>query len=149
MVGIEEREAKALLNLYFSAFPRIKIWHMNVESQLRREAMMITPLGRKRVFFGRFGDQLFRDGYSFIPQSTVADILNIALVRTWNAFKEIDAQLVLQVHDSFVIQCKDVPAVKDILKNAFNVPITINRRTFVIPYDVKIGSDWNNLKHDS
>jgi hypothetical protein len=44
--------------------------------QLSKDRSLINPFGRRRIFMDRWGDELFKEAYSFIPQSTVADKLN-------------------------------------------------------------------------
>jgi uracil-DNA glycosylase family 4 len=65
--------ARKLLEKYFMIYPEIKsnFW-ARVEQELRDQKMMlVNPIGRKRIFYGRFDDKLVRDAYSWKPQSTV------------------------------------------------------------------------------
>ena len=94
--------------------------------------------------------ELWLDAYSFIPQSTVVDMVNIGMT---NAFddKSLDFQLLAQVHDSILIQ---VPpewekAAKDCKKIALDYmmpTIQYGAREFQIPTDVKVGYDWSNMR---
>lgn len=142
--------AKALIEKYFDTFHCIKEWQLSVEAGLGKSRIMTTPLGRKRQFFGRWGKPLFKEALAYVPQSTVGDILNIALVRTMAEVKRrgLDIQALLQVHDEFDVQYlpNDFQELKGILKNAFNIPIIINNHILNIPYKISVGDDWENLE---
>jgi DNA polymerase I-like protein with 3'-5' exonuclease and polymerase domains len=103
-------------------------------------------MGRKRTFFGLWGDNLFREAYSFLPQSTVADVLNLALIQFHNL--NLAAEEMLQIHDAFVVQCKDgyVPEIVEGIRTAFDIPIYINGRILKIPVDIKAGKNWQDLE---
>lgn len=146
IAGITEREARALLDRYFQAFPRIQSWHREVERQVRQGRTLVNPFGRKRVFMERIGPELFREAYAYVPQSTVADQLHRASLEIWARLPE-PARIVLQVHDSIVVQCSEsqVEEVKAIVREALERPIVIMGRELVIPADVKVGSNWDEV----
>ena len=146
VAGIKEAEAKVLLQKYFDTFPKIKAWQLRTQSTLGRTKTVRTPMGRKRTFFGRWGDQLFREAYAFIPQSTVADVLNLAMIR----FNKIlpDVEIMLQIHDAFVIQVSESALRSDwvnALMEAFDIEIVIGGRKLKIPVDIKVGPNWEDM----
>lgn len=143
-VGISETEAKRLLNRYFAAYPGIRNWQIGVGSELQRKRSMTTPLGRKRVFFGRWGDSLSKEGYAFVPQSTVADLVNQALI-------ELDQEgyeILLQVHDALVVQIRTEALNEGVerIRKALTRPIEIRGKFLTIPVDVKVGMNWEDLE---
>jgi len=144
--GISEAEAKKLLNQYFATYPRIKVWHMAIQSKLRSSRVLTTPLGRRRIFFNRWGESVWKEGLAFIPQSTVADIVNKALV----CLHSKGVELLLQVHDSVLVQCEDNPEVVErtirTLRECMSVPVEINGRFLTIPVDFKVGYNWEEMK---
>ena len=149
--GIPEKEAREIQNKYFDTFPKIKAWQLKIQASLSRNRIMETPMGRKRMFFGRWGDTLFREAYAYVPQSTVADILNLAMIRLhkrscvegvlWKV------EFMLQVHDAFVLQCEKgyVDLWVEAIKEAFNIPINIKGRELVIPVEIKMGENWDEM----
>ena len=143
---IPEKEAKVLLQKYFDTFPKIKGWQFSVQSQLRHSRTFITPMGRKRTFFGRWGDQLFREAYAFVPQSTVGDVLNKAIINLKRL--HVDTEFMLQNHDAFVTQVgvEHVAEEMRLIKKAFDIPIMVKGRTFTIPIDFKVGKNWDEMK---
>ena len=101
---LNKAEAKKLQNQYFDAFPRIQHWQLGIQNALGRTRTLVTPLGRSRYFFERWGDELFKEAYAFQPQSTIVDILNLGLI----ALSEAGFDLLLQVHDSVNLNIADL-----------------------------------------
>lgn len=154
-MGMEVTEARAreLLNMYFAQFIGVSRWHTEIQSQVKRNRTLTTPYGRKRMFFGYIGDDLFREAYSYIPQATVVDHLNKSLLDLDELFKTnpgIGAQLMMQVHDSLMVQCPEaqVDRVMDLMRQYMDrpVPATRNTLSFRIPVDFKVGKSWQDLK---
>jgi DNA polymerase-1 len=143
LFGCSVSEGKRLSAKYFDTFPKIRSWHLGIQSQLGKSKIMVGPLGQKRIFFARWGEQLFRQAYAWGPQSTIAHLLNRALVR----FKEANPEVtvLLQVHDEFDWQA---PANFDLekVREAFDIPIQIKGKVCRIPIDIKCGSNWSELK---
>jgi DNA polymerase I-like protein with 3'-5' exonuclease and polymerase domains len=129
------------------AFPGIRHWQAWVGRELLLHQSLTTILGRKRIFYGRPGDDAtLREAIAFEPQSVVGDILNCALWRVWK--HEPRVQILGQVHDAIVFQYPDNPTTEsDILTNVLaltRIPITANNRTITIPSECKIGYNWAN-----
>ena len=98
------------------------------------------------MFFGMIGDDIFRKAYSFIPQSTVADLLNLNLVAIHYALKD-KADILLQVHDSILMQCrfKDLEEVIKVSRQFLERPFKINGQSCVIPVVEKAGLSWGEM----
>jgi hypothetical protein len=103
---------------------------------------------------GRWGDELFKEAYSFIPQSTVADKLNrhglVFLYQQQDMFKKVE--LLNQVHDSVVFQIplSAGPAYAatalELLKANLEQPIKWRSAEFVIPADISVGTNLGDMK---
>lgn len=145
--GTESR-ARELLNQYYTMYPCIKLWHRETEEQLRKTRILRTPLGRKRMFFGRWEDDLIRAAIAYVPQSTVSDILNIGLVKAYHALP-VGWEILMQVHDSVLIQCpKETEHMHlyKFIKHFFEFPVDINGESLIIPVDIKWGENWGIMK---
>jgi DNA polymerase-1 len=139
-------EAAFLMSEHFKTFPMVKVWQSEIRRQLWATRVVSTPLGRIRRFYGRLNDETHRSALSFIPQATVSDILCQGMLGMWMVLPR--GSLVLQVHDSVLVQCKteEVEDFIRIMKNCLDIPITIHQRTFKIPVDIKVGETWGTLK---
>lgn len=153
-VYIDHQKARFLLNAYFMVYPEIKenFWREIIE-ELKYSRTLTTPFGRKRVFYARWDNKLFREAYSYIPQSTVGDLCCKALVK---CFRDIEgtvpgAEVLLNVHDSILMQCnkEDVEKVSSMMELAMRIPITLNDQTFIIPTDCEVGYNWGKKKPDN
>ena len=149
-LDIGEKQAKALLTNYFQRFPMIKMWHTEIEGALyRNNRTLITPFGRERVFYERWGTELFRKATAFMPQSSIADLLNMCMLRWMDIVEEARnkeelGDLLLQLHDAFYIQVpKDnIRRGLDTLKEAFELPFEIDGKEVIIPASFKVSECW-------
>ena len=142
-VGVSVAEAKKLLNTYFATYPGIPLWQTRIKHEVQNRRVLVTPFGRRREFFNRWSESMVKEAYAYIPQSTVADIINQAMICLHNKGLE----LLLQVHDSIVVQCKTECAAETIeqIRTCMEYQLTINNRTMVIPADFKTGSNWQDM----
>lgn len=140
-------EARWLLNQYHNTFPGVRSWHKAVINQLSRNRTLINPFGRRRIFFGHWGDELFKEAFAHIPQSTTPDLLNLATLRAQFSFPE-GAVTLLQVHDEIVVQCKDedVIRISKLIKDEVERPLNIEGEDVVIPIELKSGKNWKDTK---
>ena len=149
---VEERIIADFQASYFGAFPGIPKWHRWTSHQLGLHQRLTTPLGRRRHFFGRPGDDAtLREAIAHSPQSVVGDLLNTALWRIWKFLREVE--LLAQVHDSIVFQYREGTE-DQVLPKAMelcSIPITVSNesgetRTIIIPSDCKVGWNWADDK---
>jgi DNA polymerase-1 len=140
MLHCSQSEARKLLEKYHEAFPEVCRWQEYIRLQLAKNHMLVTPLGRKRKFLGRWGDELFRSAYAFIPQATVADYLNLGLLRLWLKLFPLNSWPVLQVHDEIVVECPIdcEQQVEQIMRQCLEIPIVVESDLLVIPLETKV-----------
>lgn len=146
-IGRDASVARDLLNQYYSLYPSIKRWHLDVENQLGKTRIMRTPLGRARMFFGRWSQDLVREAIAYVPQSTVSDIINIGIINAFYALPP-EWEILLQVHDSVLMQVPETTAPEQVvrfIKHYFEFPIEIGNKWLTIPVDIKRGYDWATM----
>jgi len=141
--GISAAEAKRLLNQYFATYPGIANWHLDIRNQLNKRRYLVTPFGRKRYFYNRWGEDIVKEGLAYIPQSTVADIVTTGLACAHKKGIEV----LLQVHDALLVQApvEQGEEIARSLKECLSIPLEISGRVFTIPVDLKMGSSWDDL----
>lgn len=147
-VRIDRNTASRLIERYFLLYPEIReVFWKDVERELRYSRTLNTPFGRKRQFFGRWDEKLLREAYSYIPQSVVGDLGRKALVACWEQL-EPEANVLLNVHDSILCQCKDDPDVVEhtalMMVECMKIPIEIDDAILYIPTDCKVGGNWQD-----
>ncbi len=141
---IPERDAKRIVEAYHKAYPGVRKYHEWVRQKLSKDRRLVNLLGRERVFLERWGDQLFKAAYSFIPQSTVADIVNRrGLLFVWENYDEV--VILNQVHDSIVFQIpldigleRHAQILREIVQS-LETPLEAWGQKFVIPAEVEAG----------
>jgi DNA polymerase I len=150
-VRIDYSTARKVIDGFFMLHPNHKpVYWGGVERRMRQTRTLENAFGRKRTFFGRWDDKLLRDAYSFIPQSSVGDLCCKALI---NVYHELEVpgkwgvQLMANVHDSLLVQCKreHYKEVAEAMKEIMDIPMTVNGHTIRIPTDCKVGMDWKNV----
>jgi len=129
------------------AFPGIARWWQWTAHRLQTVHNITTPFGRTRHFFGRPDDDTtLREAIAYLPQSTTADRMNLALYRVWRYMPHI--QLLAQTYDSISFQYReDDPRGEDaIVSEALKhveVELTAqNGRKYVVPGEAKVGWNW-------
>lgn len=147
-IFISEAVAKDLRAKVITRY--IHNWHVNVENNLRRNSWMMTPLGRKRQFFGQLDDKLINAALSWFCQATVGQITNRAMMFLHEAYQKenLDARVWTQTHDSVTTtHHKSLrPQIIELYKQAFHSPMEIFNRTFLIPIEITHGPNWRDLK---
>ena len=102
----------------------------------------------------RWGDGLFKETYSYIPQSTVATKINEEGLNYvhYNQDKFAPVELLNQVHDSLVFQIptsigwrRHAEIILDLKRN-LETPIHWKGREMVIPVDCKVGKNMKDMK---
>jgi len=155
-----EAEAKKIINLYkYKAYPGIPIWHSSVQEQLRHDRTLYNCFGRKYKFLGAWDNDLFKAAYAFVPQSTVADLVNYGIADSYydNRGSMAEIELLAQVHDSImgqypISQIRPQLSMRTMAKALQTVGGYMNRemkysgRTFHIDNDLKVGFNWGELK---
>ncbi len=145
---IPEADARFIVDRYHMAYPGVRQYHAWVRDRLGRGRMLENPFGRRRTFSDRWGDQLFKEAYSWIPQSTVADKINRQglLYAYYNQEQCAPIDILNQVHDSIVFQCNFVKHTWEeianailCLKKSLETPIVWKGTSFVIPAEFEMG----------
>jgi DNA polymerase-1 len=104
-LGTTLQEAQRFIDNWFGAHPGIPRWHKRVETQLGTGKIpcVSNAFGYKRFYFDRH-DTILGNAAAWIPQSTVACVINRAWVNLCEQLPEV--QVLLQVHDSLGGQFK-------------------------------------------
>ncbi len=144
---------------YLSEFSGIRHMHTLVAGQLSVDGMIITPLGRKRLFFGRNReDDVIRKGVAYSPQSVVGDLLNLGMLRVWSEVRS-EINLMAQLHDAILVQYNESEEDRILAraKKLMTIPVEVTdikskgarTRTMVIPIDIEVGWNWAHATEEN
>jgi hypothetical protein len=79
-------------------FPEIAEWHLEVQDTLKTTRKLLNAFGYPRGFYGPFGDDLWRIGYAWYPQSSVGTINNIAATELQEGLEDGSLPLLREAH---------------------------------------------------
>ena len=102
-LGITRHEASRFRSRWFGAHPGIEAWHKRTETLVAKQGYIENLFGARLYKLGRFDLPEF---LAWLPQSTVAGVINRALVAIDSAERagKTSIQLLIQVHDSLAGQ---------------------------------------------
>jgi len=150
-----EAEAKVIVSKYYNVYPNIRVNYDAIQTQLRKDRTLINCFGRRRKFLEKWGTDLFKAAYAFIPQSTVSDVLNTGIIESYyDTDKQMERfELLAQVHDSILFQ---VPLTQDVsntarciyrIRSSLTPTLSYGGREFQIHTDMKASLiSWGQMK---
>lgn len=102
-LGLLVHEVERIQKWYFGLCPEIKKWHTEIEKQVRGRGFVQNAFGYRHYVFKRIEGTVLNEVVAWIPQSTVACLINRAYdrIETELAGK---VEVLIQVHDSLVSQ---------------------------------------------
>ena len=153
-LNISRTEAKEYIELYFNQYPGIKKYMENTQDFARRNGFVETIYGR-RCYIPSINDKnpmiragAERQAINAPLQGAAADIIK----RSMKYFPEIliknniDAKLILQVHDELVFECAsaDVDRLIAIVKSEMiNAPQPGFKMKVPLEVEIGIGDNWD------
>jgi DNA polymerase-1 len=148
-LGIPPDEAAELMEAYFERFPGVRAYLQGVVEQARLDGFTATLFGRRRYLPDLMSDQRQRRqmaermALNAPIQGTAADIIKLAMIAVAAELDraDLDARLLLQVHDELVCETTDASAdaLRDLLREQMSGVADL-----AVPLDVDTasGSSW-------
>ena len=152
-LGISRAQAKDYIDSYFEKFPQIRAYLDRIQADAKRDGYVTTMFGRRRYIpelassnknLQHFGERVAMNSPI---QGTAADIIKIAMIQVAKELKahEIDAKLIMQVHDELILEAHRDCAeeAREILvkcmesATALSVPLLV---------EAGIGDTWDEAK---
>jgi len=159
-ITVTEAQAERALKIFHSKQPLIqRVFHNEVIDCIKNSRRLTAPLpwgidaerGGVRVFYERWGDDLFREALAYIPQRAVTDNTKAAGIRIKKRFSE--ARIILEAHDAllFSVRIEYLNDFISIAKQEMERPInfkacSLPRRFLKIPCDIEVGENYRDLK---
>ncbi len=151
-VGIPQEEAKALIDRFFQAYPKVAEFVEKLVEEARAKGYAKTLLGRKRPLPGlrnperRGIGQDRRNAINTPIQGTAADLMKLAMLRIHRAWKEgkLPAEMILQIHDELVFEVAESEVgeagkiVRELMEDVAELKVPLK-------VDLKVGRNWGEL----
>lgn len=152
-IGVSVAEAKKYINDYLNHYPKVSEFMEKTVEDGKKNGYVTTVFGRRRYIpelsasnkvLQAFGK---RAAMNAPIQGAAADIIKIAMVKVYQRIKSenLNARLILQVHDELIIEVSDVDKekAKEILGEEM-----INAVQLAVPMvaDVNEGKSWYDSK---
>ncbi len=150
-LGISRADARAYIDSYLATYPKVDEYLKNVISQAYDKGYVTTKFGRRRYIpelaeknkmRRAFGERVAMNSPI---QGTAADIIKLAMIRVADRLKRenLDARLILQVHDELLVEahksCADkvYALLKQEMENA-------DEKLLSVPLcaEVGVGQNW-------
>ena len=152
-IGVSRKDAKEYIEQYLEKYSGIKKFMDDVVEDAKEKGYVETLFHRRRYIpeltsknymVRQFGTRV---AMNTPIQGTAADIMKIAMIEIYNKLKEenLDAKIVLQVHDELIIECKieEKEKVKEILQNGME---NATKLSIPLKAEVSEATNWYEAK---
>ncbi len=148
--GMTREAAKHFIDKYFEVRPKLLGYIQSVQEQARTQGYVETLFGRRRptpdVHSPNFvvREAAMRQAVNMPFQGTAADIMKMAMIAVAKKLESTDAEILLQIHDSILVECiasqadKITKILKDTMENIVKLPIKFT-------VDTSVGKNWGEL----
>ena len=117
-IGVFPNEAKAYMDAYLDKYHGVRDYMKQIVAQAKENGYVDTLFGRRRYLpelkSSNFNVRSFgeRVALNMPVQGTAADIIKLAMVNVARKLKEqqLQARLILQVHDELIVECPESEA---------------------------------------
>lgn len=152
-LDIRANEAKEFINTYLETYPGIKEYMDDTINHAKENGYVRTLFNRKRnipelknpVYMIRQSGE--RIALNTPIQGTSADIIKLAMIKVYNAFKEkkLKSKMIIQVHDELIFDVleEELDVVKEIVTDIMEHVYTLE---VPLKVDVNYGKNWFEAK---
>jgi DNA polymerase I-like protein with 3'-5' exonuclease and polymerase domains len=139
---------------YFDAFPGIRDLQRWIKRKVVDQEPIVNPFGESITLFGKPDDpHTYKQGLSYLPQSTVVGIINTA---TWRLWREMDLpgeiELLAQIHDALLWQYPEADEEEVLLRagQIMRIPLSITdiygkTRIATVGTEAAVGWNWGHV----
>lgn len=161
-MGISRNDAKAVIDTYFSRFPKVAQYIESVLVNARKTGYTETLFGRRRYianiksnvpFLRAMAERMA--GNAPIQGTATADLIRIAMKNIWDMIKteklENSVFPILQIHDELVFEIKDElvqdvsKKIQEIMEKPIDKEFLDGKKTVPIVTDMHTGKNWGEM----
>lgn len=145
-IGLLVHEVERIQKWYYGLCPEIRVWQERIKREVEGRRFIENILGYRRYFFDKIEGTVFNQAVAWIPQSTVACIINRAYVNIYNNLPE--AEVLLQVHDSLAGQYPShLGWVKDRIIEESRITLPYKNDPLIVPVGIKTSvKSWGDCE---
>lgn len=143
-VAISMAEARRIHAAYHALHPNLRAWWGEVERKLAAGAPIETCYGRRANFWprtelGEADSDALQAAIAYEPQSTIADLCNLALCDLYDEENE-SYRVVHQVHDSVIVEARraEVMQVAERMRRCMHRTLRVHGTEVEVPVEVKM-----------
>lgn len=149
-IGVDTKTAKAYIDVYFARYPGVREYMERTRAQAADQGYVETFFGR-RLYLPDINSNkpqeraaAERTAINAPMQGTAADIIKKAMVRVdnWLAYSDLDAKVILQVHDELVLEVREdlVAEVSEKIREHMSAAAQLDVPLLV---EVGVGNNWD------
>jgi len=149
---IPREDAQRFIADYFTAYPGIRRYTVEIRMLARDQGFVTTLLGRRRYIpeltarNGALRSAGERMAINMPIQGTAADGMKIAMVRLDEVMRQrgLRSRMLLQVHDELVFETdeEELPILAELAREVMEGALPLDPSLDV---DLKVGTDWENM----
>lgn len=155
-IKIDPKIAKEYIDAYFATYPKLAQYLKNTKDEVKKNGYVETIYGRRRPLPEIHAANAIvraaaeRQAINAPAQGTEADITKLAMIEIekWlekeYGTKEYRPYLLLQIHDSFLLECpkSEIQKVADHVKKIME---SITKIAVPLTVDISVGPNWGEL----
>lgn len=146
---LDIKEAKKYIESYFKRYPEILNYMEAAKEEARKNGYVLTEFGRKCYISGinssNYALKSFaeRAAINAKLQGTAADIMRLCMIKCFNSLynSNLDASIILQIHDELIIECKE-EMVTDVCAKIVNIMENIYSLKIPLKVNYVVGNNW-------
>lgn len=152
-IGVSRKEADEYIKGYFATYPKVEEFMKAAVEKAKHQGYSVTLYGRRRYLpelassnanLRSFGERVARN----MPvQGTAADIIKLAMLRVFERInrENLDARLILQVHDELIVEAKE--DIADYICTLLEEEMSAAAQLAVpLPVEAHSGKNWFEAK---
>ena len=159
-IRITEAIADRALKIFHQKQPSIQqVFQNGIVEQLKKDRTLIAglpfgiaaPCGGRRTFYERWGEELNRQAFSYIPQRSISDNTKCAALRIRERAPYL--RLIVEAHDGLLYKCpvnlalESIPIIQEEMERPIDFSnCSLPRRPLVVPCEIEYGYNYKDLK---
>ena len=146
---VSQEEAIGMIDSFMTTYPGVAKWIRETQRFILKNKYSLSMCGGKRRLYEKINsgqrwqiEAAFRQGVNAVIQRSAAEMTKLATLKLQPLLKELDAKILLWIHDELIIDVpmnigvENIKRITDIMCSA--LPLCIPMRS-----DTEIGERWS------